>query len=504
MSPRNLGITLTLFAAFSAVQRLAGLHVPVLKVPFLAGGVVGWFLVAVLAFVGVRLLIQRKREWQFSPLTLKQFKRFRSIKRGWVSFLILMGLVLFTALDGLVVGRKALAVKYEGLMWFPFLSESVVPGKTFGLDYDSETDYRALQKQFAAAGGGNWVILPPVPYATTQDSDEVRVNLETGPEGKLYAPGANVTFNGRAHSYFPGTTQKRREFTFRRGVKHGDMQGWDEKGELVERARYEHGERKSYTDYSNGAAAKLENIGTSALETVLYPPLPPSGLHRHWLGTNSSGFDILAMLFGGAQQAILAAVLYLAFTFALGIIIGGLTGYFGGLVDLLGQRVIEIWSSLPFLFVVMIVSSIVEPNLVILVGIIAVFGWMGTASLLRTATFREKARDYVNAAKLLGAGPGRVMFKHIIPNTIAILVTLAPFKVAGVITSLAALDFLGFGLPPESPSWGRLLHEGTENFNYPWIVSSAFLAMVTVLILITFVGEAVREAFDPKKFTTYE
>jgi microcin C transport system permease protein len=128
---------------------------------------------------------------------------------------------------------------------------------------------------------------------------------------------------------------------------------------------------------------------------------------------------------------------------------------------------------------------------------------MGTTIYIRTAAMKEKARDYVAAARLLGAGTGRIIFRHILPNSIAILVTLAPFEVSAIITSLAALDYLGFGLPPEEPSWGRLLHEGTENFNYPWIVSSAFVAMTTVLVLVTFVGEAVREAFDPKKFTTY-
>jgi microcin C transport system permease protein len=109
----------------------------------------------------------------------------------------------------------------------------------------------------------------------------------------------------------------------------------------------------------------------------------------------------------------------------------------------------------------------------------------------------------VASARLLGAGPWRILWQHILPNSIAVLVTLAPFEVAGIITSLAALDYLGFGLPPEEPSWGRLLHEGTEDFNYPWIVSSAFVAMTTVLVLVTFVGEAVREAFDPKKWTVY-
>jgi microcin C transport system permease protein len=178
-------------------------------------------------------------------------------------------------------------------------------------------------------------------------------------------------------------------------------------------------------------------------------------------------------------------------------------GYFGGWVDIIGQRLIEIWSVLPFLFIVAIISSLITPTLTILVAVLAAFGWMSTTSYLRTAVFKEKARDYVAAARLLGASTPRIIFRQVLPNVIAILVTLAPFEVAGVITALAALDFLGFGLPPDEPSWGRLLHEGVDNFSYPWIVSSAFAAMASVLVLVTFVGEAVREAFDPKKFTVY-
>ena len=216
------------------------------------------------------------------------------------------------------------------------------------------------------------------------------------------------------------------------------------------------------------------------------------------------GGDVLAILFGGWQQAIIASMLFVTFVFVVGVAAGGMLGYFGGALDLIGMRLIEIWSVLPFLFIVMIVSSIVSPNLFLLVVIISLFSWMGTTIYIRTAALKEKARDYVASARLLGAGTGRIIFKHILPNSIAILVTLAPFEVSAIITSLAALDYLGFGLPPEEPSWGRLLHEGTEDFNYPWIVSSAFFAMTGVLVLVTFVGEAVREAFDPKKFTTYK
>ena len=122
---------------------------------------------------------------------------------------------------------------------------------------------------------------------------------------------------------------------------------------------------------------------------------------------------------------------------------------------------------------------------------------------MRTATYREKAKDYVAAARLLGASPFRVIFRHILPNAISIVVTLLPFSVAAIISSLTALDFIGFGLPEKYPSWGRLLSDGVTNIDYPWIVSAVFVGMVTVLLLVTFVGEAVREAFDPKKFTTY-
>ena len=505
MSPRALGHTLTLFTLLAAAQQLAGLRVPVLKIPFLAGAVPGWVLLTLLLACGLFLQLRGKREWQFSPLTLKQLRRFRSLKRGWLSFLILLALAALAMLDNALVGKQALMVSHAGKWSFPFLRGDVIPGKTFGLDYESETNYRELQKKFREAGKGDWVLMPLIPYAPKLDSDEIIEKLELNDFSKVLAPGGSQPFNGRAYTVFrEKPAQKRQEFTFRHGVLNGDMMGWDVNGEQVEKASYREGQQVKYDDFTGGKAAALKSQGGEQLFTVIYPPSPPSWRQGHWLGTNSQGGDILAVLYGGWQQALIASVLFLTFVFAAGVTIGGVLGYFGGLVDLLGQRFIEIWSVLPFLFVVMIVSSLVEPTMVILVGIIGVFGWMETATYLRTATYREKERDYVSAARLLGAGPLRVMFKHILPNTIAILVTLAPFKVAGIITALASLDFLGFGLPPAEPSWGRLLHEGTENFNYPWIVSGAFAAMVVVLVLVTFVGEAVREAFDPKKFTTYK
>lgn len=503
MSPRTTGITLLIFAVLSAVFRWLSLRVPVFKVPFLGGSWPGWILLGFAVVVGASLVWRGRRQWQFSPLTLKQLARFKAIRRGYLSFLFLLVLVGIAALDGLLVGKRALIVRYEGQYYFPFVTD-VRPATTFGLKDESETDYRELQQQFRDSKSANWVLMPLVPYDAKLDTPETIATL-TERGGLMYLPGEDKPFDGRAYTNFrdkPG--QKRQEWIFRHGLRHGEMRGWDANGEQVEKGAFEKGKRVSYTDYSEGKAASLEGQADGRLQAVIYPPSPPSSIHRHYLGTTSMGGDVLAILYGGLQQAVFASVLFVVFVFVVGVIVGGTLGYFGGSYDLVGVRLIEVWSVLPFLFIVMIVSSIVSPTLFMLVLIISAFSWMTTTLYIRTATYREKARDYVASARLLGAGTGRIILRHILPNSIAILVTLAPFMVAAIISQLAALDFLGFGLPPEEPSWGRLLREGTEDFNYPWIVSSAFVAMTTVLVLVTFVGEAVREAFDPKKFTTYK
>jgi microcin C transport system permease protein len=502
MSPRTTGITLLAYAVLAALFRGLALSVPVFKVPFLGGAWLGWTLLPLLALTGGWLLWRRQTQWHWSPLTLKQFRRFRDIKRGHASFLILLGLVGIASLDTLIVGKRALIVSYEGKLYCPFVTD-VKPATTFGLKDESETDYRELQRQFRESKSANWVLMPIVPYDAKLDTPETIEEVVIR-DDLAYRASESKPFDGRAYTVFrdkPG--QKRQEWVFRHGVKQGDMMGWDADNELVEKAKFEKGERISYADFTDGKAAALESQAGDQLFTVVYPPSPPSWAHRHFLGTTSMGGDVLAILFGGWQQAIIASMLFVTFVFVVGVAAGGMLGYFGGALDLIGMRLIEIWSVLPFLFIVMIVSSIVSPNLFLLVVIISLFSWMGTTIYIRTAALKEKARDYVASARLLGAGTGRIIFKHILPNSIAILVTLAPFEVSAIITSLAALDYLGFGLPPEEPSWGRLLHEGTEDFNYPWIVSSAFFAMTGVLVLVTFVGEAVREAFDPKKFTTY-
>ncbi|MCB2147400.1 MAG: ABC transporter permease subunit [Deltaproteobacteria bacterium] len=240
------------------------------------------------------------------------------------------------------------------------------------------------------------------------------------------------------------------------------------------------------------------------LQQDILPPEPPTILRRHYLGTDTSGRDVLARLVYGFRIAILFSLGLLVTTYAVGISIGCAMGYFGGWFDILLQRIIEIWSTVPFLYVVIIISSIVVPNFWWLIAIMVIFGWMGVTWTIRTVTYKEKARDYVLAAKALGASDLRIIFRHILPNTVSVIVTYIPFSISGGIVALTSLDYLGFGLPPPTPSWGELLQQAWANFSAWWLGFSVIAAMVVTLVAVTFVGEAVREAFDPKMHTVYE
>lgn len=240
-----------------------------------------------------------------------------------------------------------------------------------------------------------------------------------------------------------------------------------------------------------------------------FPPYPPSLSTGHILGTDTLGRDVLARLVYGFRVAIFFSVGLLIMTYALAIFIGCAMGYFGGWVDLIGQRLMEIWSNIPFLYVVIILAAITPPSFglplrvsVILVAMV-IFNWVGMAYFMRTGAYREKSRDYIAAARVLGASTPRIIFKHLLPNVLSTVITFIPFTLVGGITALTALDFLGFGLPPPTPSWGELLSQGTSRLDAPWIVGSTFFSMVFILVTVTFIGEAIREAFDPRKFAYF-
>ncbi|MFC3024048.1 ABC transporter permease [Vibrio zhugei] len=234
-----------------------------------------------------------------------------------------------------------------------------------------------------------------------------------------------------------------------------------------------------------------------------YPPTSPSAQDQHYLGTDVIGRDILARLVYGFRTAIGFALITMVLSFMIGITIGCAMGFIGGKFDMFFQRFIEVWSMVPFLYVIMILVSIIQPSFSLFVAINVLFNWIGITWYMRTMTYKEAARDYVMAAKALGASSTRIIFKHILPNTMVMVVTLAPFAIAGNITALTALDYLGLGLMPPTPSWGELLQQGKSNLDSPWIVSSVVCSIVAILVMVTFIGEAVRAAFDPKKFTRY-
>ncbi|HEX9782456.1 MAG TPA: ABC transporter permease subunit [Opitutaceae bacterium] len=351
--------------------------------------------------------------FRLHPQTRRKLHRFRQIRRGYVSFLIICGLVVIAMLAELLVGSRAILVRHDGRFIVPAYG-AIHTGSEFGYDYAYEVNYNQLREDLAGAAPG-FVLLPLVPF---------------GPQENCY----------------PGE---------------------------------------------------------------IYKPRPPDWKKGHYLGTDALNRDVLSRLVYGLRNSLLFASGYVTLTFAIGIALGCAMGYFGGRFDLGVQRLIEIWSLVPFLFVVIIIRSVVPPgvgvSLGVLLGIVVLFSWTSMTYYMRSATYREKAREYVAAALVLGASTTRVIFRHVLPNTLSTIITFLPFQVAGSITALTALDYLGFGLQPPTPSWGELLKQGVDRATTAaWIVSSSFGALSITLVLVTFVGEAIREAFDPRRFTTYK
>jgi microcin C transport system permease protein len=356
-------------------------------------------------------------EIRLNPLTVKKIVRFKEIRRGYYSFLILLFLSVLSLFSELFVNNRALVVHYDGDTYFPTYSD-VKLGKAFGqtgILANAPVNYRELQAAFAAEDEGNWVLMPVVPFN----------------------PNENNKFEG------------------------------------------------------------------------VLKPRPPDWESKHYLGTDGTGRDILSRLIYGFRIAVFFSLAFMSLVYLIGITVGSLMGYFGGWFDLFVQRLIEIWSLVPFIYMVIIIFSVIPTSfsittrISILLSIMVLFSWTGMTYYMRTATYKEKARDYTAAAQIIGASAPRIIFNHILPNTISTIVTFMPFTMAAAITAITALDFLGFGLPPPTPSIGEILKQGTARLDAPWIVTSAFIALVLILTLVTFIGEAVREAFDPKKFTTY-
>ncbi len=226
-------------------------------------------------------------------------------------------------------------------------------------------------------------------------------------------------------------------------------------------------------------------------------PAPPSWDNP--LGTDDQARDVAARVIYGFRISVLFGLMLTVASSIIGVWAGAIQGYFGGRIDLAGQRFIEVWSGLPELFLLIILSSIVTPNFWWLLGIMVLFRWTSLVDVVRAEFLRARNFDYVRAARALGLGDGRIMVKHVLPNAMVATLTFMPFILNGSITTLTALDFLGFGLPPGSASLGELLKQGKNNLQAPWLGISAFLVLAFMLSLLIFIGEAVRDAFDPRK-----
>lgn len=333
----------------------------------------------------------------------KRLRRFRSIQRGYYSFVIIIAAYILSFFCPLLMNYKALAVRYNGSFYFPAFK--YYPAETFGQTNYGEANYRELSAHFEAEGKGNWAVMPPYPF----------------------------------------------------------------------------GPYESFTDPTSE------------------PPNPPS--RRHWFGTDDRGRDVFVRLAYGFRISLTFALIATAVAYLIGISIGATLGYFGKKVDLFGQRLVEIWASIDFLYMVMIISSIIRPNFAMLVFLISLFGWMGMTYFIRGEFYREKAKDYVHAAIAMGARDRTVVFKHILPNALTPVIAFGPFHIVGDIGLLVALDYLGFGLPPPTPSWGELVGQGVSNIFSWWLVLFPFGALFITLLLVVFIGEAVREAFDPRVFS---
>ena len=331
----------------------------------------------------------------------RAWARFRRNRLGFWSLVVFCALVGLSLLAEVMSNDKPLLLRYNGQWYFPLVQ--TYPEKTFGGDFDTETDYLDpfIRHQFSQPG--NYALYPPNPYGA------------------------------RTLNYF----------------------------------------------------AKQPN------------PAPPS--RDNWLGTDDRGRDLLAQLIYGFRVSVLFGLALTTVGVLLGVAAGAVQGYFGGKTDLAFQRFIEIWGSMPELYLLIIFSAILSPSLGLLLVLLSLFGWMGLSDYVRAEFLRNRQLDYVKGARALGVPSRQIIWRHILPNSMTPVVTFLPFRMSAAVLALTSLDFLGLGVPPGTPSLGELLSQGKNNIDAWWISISTFSVLVITLLLLTFMGDALRDALDPRK-----
>ncbi|AQV94662.1 peptide ABC transporter permease [Cupriavidus necator] len=256
--------------------------------------------------------------------------------------------------------------------------------------------------------------------------------------------------------------------------------------------------RDRITSNGNFAVFPLNQYSYDSLNYFAKEPNPAPPSAENWLGTDDRGRDVLARLLYGFRVSVLFAMALTVIGVLVGTLTGALMGFFGGRFDLFSQRAIEIWSSMPELYLLIIFASIFEPSLALLIILLSLFGWMGLSDYVRAEFYRNRSLDYVKAARALGLSNVQIMWRHILPNSLTPVITFLPFRMSAAILALTSLDFLGLGVPPTTPSLGELLAQGKANLDAWWISLSTFAVLVVTLLLLTFMGDALRDAFDTR------
>jgi len=399
------------------------------------------------------LIKEMKNRLRLSPINQRRWRIFKSHRRGYWSLWIFIALFVLSLFAELIANDHPIMLKYKGHYYFPVLF--TYPETEFGGVFATETDYRdpVLECLIRTNGaeeceddvhtskmvgdmGPGWMIWPPIRYSYQT------INLDA----PHFRPGGGDC----SRSSFP------------------DPPFW-----------------AARTPLCPADKDKLERFKRWG--------------NANWLGTDDQGRDVVARVIYGFRISVLFGLVLTVLSSAIGIAAGAVQGYFGGWTDLLFQRFIEIWNSIPTLYLLIIISSFIEPSFWILLGILLAFSWVSLVGVVRAEFLRGRNLEYIRAARALGLGPVRIMWKHLLPNAMVATITFMPFILNGSITTLTSLDFLGFGLPPSYPSLGELLKQGMDNINAPWLGLTAFFVIAIMLSLLIFIGEAVRDALDPRK-----
>ena len=408
----------------------------------------------------------------------KRIRRFQSIKRGYYSFILLVTLYFLSCFAPLLVNSKAILVCYSNSQYDQgegFIDENNNSIWDFGESFEDQKHYYfpALSDLF----GG--IFYNQYYEAKYFGQDSVRGEIRYGkPNYRELQKTFENSNNGNyvimpIYPYDPieEVLSERDELFV---DKNGNGQ-WDENEDFIDENR-------------NG------------ILDVYHPATFPDLINI--LGTDNQGRDVFSRLVYGFNVTLSFALCVTFFAYTIGILVGGILGYFGGKTDLFGVRIIEIFYAIPFLFLMMILAQIFKPTIFILAMMyVFIVGWIGISLYIRGEFFREKSKDYVSAAISMGQSTWKIMFKHILPNALTPIITFAPFAIISYIFSLVALDFLGFGLQPPIPSWGELLNQGRLNLQYWHLILIPLASIASTLFLISFIGEAIREAFDPKIYS---